>query len=195
VDREPLLLLRQSSPSCPVVATVKTAIVVLMAMGLTACGSSSSSAPSVTQAAATSTPFSTTSPTYLLLGRIASDAYSIFTGINTVTLTAECAIRSSSQCQMVIPEAMQQEYQGLQQDVSSLVTSGVLAAYGYYSPIASDLRDLQDDLNQLPGPLGQEIQGLEADNPDEIHTGTQAQSQLAGISNSALAIRNAITTP
>jgi hypothetical protein len=178
-----------------VVASVKTAIVVLMAIGLTACGASPSSAPSATQAVATNTPFSATSPTYLLLGRIASDASSIFTDINTVTLTAECAIRSSSQCQMAIPDAMQQEYQGLQQDMSSFVTSGVLAAYGYDSPIASDLRDMQYDLNQLSDPLGQEIQGLEADNPGEIHTGMQAQSELAGISNSALAIRTAITAP
>ena len=177
------------------VATVKTAILVLVGIGLTACGASPSSTPSVTQAAATTTPFSTTSSTYLLLGRIASDAYSIFTDINTVTLTDECAIRSSSQCQMAMPEAMQQEFQGLQQDVSSLVSSGVLAAYGYYSPIASDLRGLQNNLNQLPDSLGQEIQGLEADNPNELRTGTQAQSELAGISDFALAIRNAITTP
>ncbi len=112
---------------------------------------------------------------------------------NSVTLPYECAIRPSSECQTAIPEAMTPEFGRLQRDVTTL-DSGVLAACSNSSLIASDLRNVQIEMNQLPSPLGQEIAGLETSDPDEIHMGAEAQNQLGGIDNAALAIRNAVTT-
>jgi hypothetical protein len=166
----------------------------VLSLSLVACGSTQQASHALTHPTTAAAALSPTSAAYRLLTQIASDAYSIVASIDAVTVPDQCASLTSYECQKEIPEAIQQELAQLEQDLTDLASSGVLAGYSSDSIIATEFRSIQLDMSQLVGLLGEEIQGLETDNPQEMRMGAQAQAGLAGIDNSALAIREALTT-